>query len=85
MARTALSTRRGPDSCGKDLRACSAAGARSYTAPVESPFAHAAPVFVSLLFFALTQEQTLGDAVGAVTAFDRELARWKFFDFATDA
>ena len=54
-------------------------GASAYIAPVISPFGHAAPVFVTLLFFALTQGRTLEDAVEVARAADRELAIWQLF------
>ena len=54
-------------------------GASAYVAPVISPFGHAAPVFVTLLFFALTQGRTLEEAVEAARAVDRELAIWRLF------
>ena len=54
-------------------------GASAYIAPVISPFGHAAPVFVTLLFFALTQGRTLEDAVDIARAADPELAIWTLF------
>ncbi len=54
-------------------------GATAYIAPVTSPFGHAAPVFVTILFFALTQGRTLEEAVEVARSVDRELAIWQLF------
>ena len=54
-------------------------GASAYIAPLTSPFGHAAPVFVTVLFFALTQGRTLEEAVEVARSVDRELAIWQLF------
>ncbi|MGH9225568.1 MAG: hypothetical protein ACRD2W_17685 [Acidimicrobiales bacterium] len=54
-------------------------GATDYIAPAAAPFAHAAPLFVSLLFYGLTQHQSLADAVELARGVDDELAVWTHF------
>ena len=55
------------------------AGATDYIAPVAAPFAHAAPLFVSLLFYGLTQNRSLPDAIELARGVDSELAVWSHF------
>lgn len=59
------------------------AGAIDYVAPSGAPFAHAAPLFVIVLFYALTQGRDLADAVELARGLDGELASWRHFHRAT--
>lgn len=56
------------------------AGVAAYIAPTASPFGHAAPAFLSLLFFCLTQNRGLADSIRAIQDFDYELSHWKLFE-----
>jgi len=54
-------------------------GATDYVAPVSAPFAHAASVFTTILFYGLTQGRELAQAVETARAVDDELAIFKHF------
>jgi hypothetical protein len=54
-------------------------GATDYIAPVSAPFSHAASVFTTILFYALTQGRNLAEAVEAARAIDGELAIFRHF------
>lgn len=55
------------------------AGATDYIAPAAAPFAYAAPLFVSLVFYGLTHYRSLADAVELARGVDSELAHWVHF------
>jgi hypothetical protein len=54
-------------------------GATDYIAPVSAPFAHAASVFTTILFYALTQGRDLAEAVETARTVDNELAVFRHF------
>lgn len=59
------------------VAAMEAAGAASYVAPVNMPYAHVVPIFVSMAFFGLAHGATWLDAVRQAAAFHGELGLWK--------
>jgi hypothetical protein len=54
-------------------------GATDYVAPISAPFAHAASVFTTILFYGLTQGRDLAEAVATARAVDDELAIFRHF------
>ena len=54
-------------------------GATDYIAPTSAPFSHAAAVFTTILFYALTQGRDLADAVETARSVDNELAIFRHF------
>jgi hypothetical protein len=54
-------------------------GAAAYIAPLAPPFAHSCAMFVSLVFYGLTQHLSLTDAVERAGRFHDELAMWRTF------
>jgi hypothetical protein len=56
-----------------------AAGASAYVAPEGAPFGYASIVAPILLFYNLTEQRSLEEAVEHVRAHDRELSMWRLF------
>lgn len=69
--------------CGTGTEAMAAAfrsvGATAYLAPTSSPMGYA-PVFaLAYLFYELTEERGLAEAVAKLQSHDRELAQWRLW------
>ncbi|NUU20863.1 MAG: hypothetical protein HOV68_05010 [Streptomycetaceae bacterium] len=55
------------------------AGATAYIAPREAPFGYASVFAPLMLFYELTEQRTLPQAVAHLRAHDKELAMWELF------
>ena len=56
-----------------------AAGAKSYIAPTHSPMGYASVFAAAYLFYELTEERGLTEAIAKLQSHDDELAQWRLW------